>query len=205
MTRYYLALALLFALSVGVQAQERLPTISSDKMSEAQKKAAAEYVAARGPLTGPWQVLLRSPELINRVRPVSDYVRFNSTLSPRVSEFIILITARHWAQQYVWNSHHRPALEGGLKPAIAKAVAEGRRPQEMAEDEEVAYDFCTELQRNRNVSDATYARALSKFGERGIVDIVALIGHYTTVSMVLNTAGTPLPAGATPAFAPVSR
>jgi 4-carboxymuconolactone decarboxylase len=179
-----------------------MPPIPPEKMSEAQKKAAAEYTSARGPLTGPWNVLLRSPELVNRQRGVSDYVRFNSVLSPRLSEFIILITARHWAQQYVWNAHHPAALKGGLNPDIAKAVAEGRRPQQMAEDEEAAYDFSIELQRNHSVSDATYARALAKFGERGIVDMIGLTGHYTTISMVLNTARTGLPAGATPALTP---
>jgi 4-carboxymuconolactone decarboxylase len=202
MMKYPLALALSLAFSVNAQAQDRMPPIPAEKMSEAQKKAAAEYMTARGPLTGPWNVLLRSPELVNRQRGVSDYVRFNSVLSPRLSEFIILITARHWAQQYVWNAHHPAALKGGLNPDIAKAVAEGRRPQQMAEDEEAAYDFCIELQRNHTVSDATYARALSKFGERGIVDMIGLTGHYTTISMVLNTSRTPLPAGATAALTP---
>jgi 4-carboxymuconolactone decarboxylase len=202
MIRYVLVLGLLLSFCVGVQAQDRLPPIPAEKMTEAQKKAVEEYTAARGPLTGPWNVLLRSPELINRQRGVSDYVRFNSVLSPKLSEFIILITARHWAQQYVWNAHHPAALKGGLNPDIAKAVAEGRRPQQMAEDEEVAYDFIIELQRNHSVSDATYARALAKYGERGIVDMIGLTGHYTTISMVLNTARTGLPAGATPALTP---
>jgi 4-carboxymuconolactone decarboxylase len=202
MIRYALLLVLFLSLCSTVQAQDRLPPIPPEKMSDAQKKAAAEYMAARGPLTGPWNVLLRSPELINRQRGVSDYVRFNSVLSPKLSEFVILITARHWAQQYVWNAHHPAALKGGLNPEIAKAVAEGRRPQQMAEDEEAAYDFSIELQRNHGVSDATYARALAKFGERGIVDIIGLTGHYTTISMVLNTARTGLPAGATPALTP---
>jgi 4-carboxymuconolactone decarboxylase len=205
MMKYPLALALSLAFSVDAPAQDRMPPIPPEKMSEAQKKAAAEYTAARGPLTGPWNVLLRSPELVNRQRGVSDYVRFNSVLSPRLSEFVILITARHWAQQYVWNAHHPAALKGGLNPDIAKAIAEGRRPQQMAEDEEAAYDFCIELQRNHTVSDATYARALSKFGERGIVDMIGLTGHYTTISMVLNTSRTPLPAGATAALTPLPR
>ena len=202
MTRHVLAIGLLLSFGVGLQAQDRLPPIPAEKMTEAQKKAAAEYTAARGPLTGPWNVLLRSPELINRQRGVSDYVRFNSVLSPKVSEFIILITARHWAQQYVWNAHHPAALKAGLNPDIAVAVAEGRRPRQMAEDEEIAYDFAIELQRNHSVSDATYARALAKYGERGIVDMIGLTGHYTTISMVLNTARTGLPAGATPALTP---
>lgn len=202
MFTYALALVLSLVFSMNAHAQDRLPPIPAEKMSEAQKKAAAEYMAARGPLTGPWNVLLRSPEIVNRARAVSDYLRFNSALPPRLSEFIILITARHWAQQYVWNAHYEPALKGGLNPDIAKAVAEGRRPQPMADDEEAVYDFCTELHRNHSVSDATYGRALSKFGERGIIDMIGLSGHYTTISMVLNTARTPLPAGATPALAP---
>ena len=171
-------------------------------MTDTQKKAATDHAAARGALTGPWAVLLRSPELVNRARPLSDYLRFNSGLPPRLTEFVILITARQWTQQYEWNAHHTLAMKGGLKPDIAKAVSEGRRPQHMAEDEEIAYDLSMELLTNHSISDATYARALSKFGEQGIVDMVSLSGWYTLVAMVLNTARTPLPAGATPGIAP---
>jgi 4-carboxymuconolactone decarboxylase len=182
-----------------------MPPIPADKMTDAQKKAVAEFTAARGTLSGPWVALLRSPEVVNRARLLSDYLRFNSSLPPRLSEFIILITARQWAQQYEWNAHHPLALKGGLNPEIAKAVAEGRRPQHMAEDEEAVYDFCIELHRNHSVSDATYARALSKLGEQGIIDMIGLNGWYTLVAMVLNTARTPLPASATPALAPFPR
>jgi 4-carboxymuconolactone decarboxylase len=143
--------------------------------------------------------------MVNRARALSDYLRFNSSLPPRLSEFVILITARQWAQPYEWNAHHTLALKGGLNPEIAVAVAEGRRPQQMADDEQTVYDFCTELHVNQSVSDATYARALSTFGERGIIDMIGLSGWYTTVSMVLNTVRTPLPAGATPGLAPLPR
>lgn len=205
MMKYPLAFALSLAFSLNAQAQDRMPPIPAEKMSEAQQKAAAEYTAARGPITGPWNVLLRSPEMINRARALSDYVRFNSSLPPRLSEFVILITAREWAQPYEWNAHHVLALKGGLNPEIAKAVADGRRPQQMADDEEAVYDFCTELHVNHSVSDATYARALAKFGERGIVDMIGLTGWYTMVSMVLNTARTPIQPGATPMLAPLPR
>ena len=193
-----LATAVLFllALTTGARAQERMAPIPKDKMSDAQKKAAAEFEAARGTLTGPWQVMLRSPDMINRARALSDYLRFKSSLPPRLSELVILITAREWAQQYEWNAHHPLALKGGLDPAIAKAVGEGRRPEKMADDEAILYDFCIELHRNRSVSDATYARAVGKFGEQGVVDVVGLSGWYTLVAMVLNTARTPLPDGA---------
>ena len=205
MIKYPLACVLSLAFCMNAQAQDRMPPIPAEKMSEAQKKAVAEYMAARGPLTGPWIALLRSPEIVNRARALSDYLRFNSSLPPRLSEFVILITARQWAQPYEWNAHHTLALKGGLNPDIAKAVAEGRRPQQMAEDEEAVYDFCIELHGNHSVSDATYARALSKFGERGIIDMIGLSGYYTMISMVLNTVRTPLPAGATPGLAPLPR
>lgn len=200
-----LGLLLVVAPNTSAEAQERMPPIPAEKLSDAQRKAKAEFEAARGSVSGPWAVILRSPEMLNRARGLSDYLRFNSSLPPRLSEFVILITAREWTQQYEYNAHHPLAMKGGLNPEIAKAVAEGRRPEKMAEDEAALYDFCIELHRNRSVSDATYARALAKFGEQGIVDAIGLSGWYTLVAMVLNTARTPLPAGATPGMAPFPR
>ena len=199
------AVLLLFSFTTNASAQNRMLPIPADRMTEAQKKAAAEFEAARGTLSGPWAVILRSPEMINRARSLSDYLRFNSSLPPRLSEFVILITAREWTQQYEWNAHHPLAVKGGLNPEIAKAVADGRRPEKMADDEAALYDFCIELNRHRSVSDATYARALAKFGEQGLVDAIGLSGWYTLVAMVLNTARTPLPADAAPALAPFPR
>jgi len=205
MTKYAWLVVFCLGCSTGAFAQERMPPIPADKMTDAQKKAAAEHTGARGALTGPWNVLLRSPEIVGRVRGLSDYVRFNSALPPRLSEFVILITARQWSQPYEWNAHLPLAVKGGLNPEIAKAIADGRRPQGMADDEEAMYDFCIELQRNHSVSDATYARAVSKFGEKGLVDAIGLMGHYTLIAMALNTARTPLPPGAPPPLAPFPR
>ena len=199
------AVFFVFSFTINAAAQSRMLPIPADRMTEAQKKAAAEFEAARGALSGPWAVILRSPEMINRARGLSDYLRFNSSLPPRLSEFVILITAREWTQQYEWNAHHPLAVKGGLNPEIAKAVADGRRPEKMADDEAALYDFCIELHRHRSVSDATYARALATFGEQGLVDAIGLSGWYTLVAMVLNTARTPLPAGAAPALAPFPR
>ena len=204
-SRLAIAALVLLALTAGARAQERMKPIPKDKLTDAQKKAAAEFEAARGALTGPWAVMLRSPEMINRARGLSDYLRFKSSLPPRLSELVILITAREWAQQYEWNSHHPLALKGGLDPAIAKAVAEGRRPEKMADDEAILYDFCIELHHNHSVSDATYARAVAKFGEQGVVDAVGLSGWYTLVAMVLNTARTPLADGIAPPLPPLPR
>ena len=191
--------------SVGLQAQNRMPPIPDEEMTEAQKEAVEEFRAARGEPGGPWSVILRSPELLNRLRGVSDYLRFNSSLPPRRSEFVILITAREWTQNYEWAAHYPLALEGGLSPDIAAAVADGRRPEGMADDEKALYDFCTALHRDGRVSDSIYVRALAEFGEQGIVEMVGLSGYYTLIAMVLNTARIPLRPNATPALEPFSR
>ncbi len=189
---------IVFGLAFGrpAGAQDRMPPIPADKLTTAQKQAVEDYKKSRGgEVAGPWAVLTRSPELMSRTRVLSDYLRFQSTLPPRLSEFVILMTARAWGQNYEWNAHHPLALKGGLNPEIAKAVAEGRRPAQMAEDETSLYDLIQELLRNRTVSDSTYARAVSKFGEQGVVDAVSISGYYTMIGMLLNTARTPLAGG----------
>ena len=204
--RVALAVACCLAQCVNAGAQDRLPPIPADAMTDAQKKAVAEFVAARGAnISGPFVPMLRSPEVMTRARAMGDYLRYKSVLPPRLSEFVILITARQWTQQYEWDTHYSLALNAGIGVESAKAVAEGRRPEHMAADEELVYDFSTELQRNQSVSDATYARMLAKFGEQGIIDTVGIVGYYTFLGMVLNTARTPVPAGAAPALMPFPR
>src|SRR5947199_2005255 len=195
---YALVSCFALAFSPAGFAQERMGPIPAAKMTDAQKKAAADHTAARGSLTGPWTVLLRSPELMGRVRGLSDYVRFNSVLPPRLSEFVILITARQWSQAYEWSAHYPLAVKGGLNPEIAKAIGDGRRPHGMAEDEEALYDFCTELLQNRSVSDASYGRAIAKFGGQGILDAIGLMGHYSLIGVGLHTARTPISPGGPP-------
>jgi len=207
MTRRTIALALcLTGWTMTARAQDRLPPIPESQQTEAQKKAIAEFTAARKTgISGPFVPLLRSPEVMNRARAMGDYLRFNSVLPPRLSEFAILITARYWTQNYEWDAHNQLALQGGLSADIIKAIADGRRPDKMAADEEALYTFCDELHRNQSISDATYARAVSTFGEQGVIDIVGISGYYTLLAMVLNTARTPVPAGHTPALAPFPR
>jgi 4-carboxymuconolactone decarboxylase len=190
----------------SVSAQDRMPPISPDRMTEAQRKAVEEFKAARNAnISGPFVPLLRSPEVMNRARAMGDYLRFKSVLPPRLSEFAILITAREWTQNYEWDAHHRLALQAGLPPETAQALAEGRRPERMTDDEAALYEFCTELHRSKSVSDATYARAAARFGEQGVIDMICISGYYTLLAMVLNTARTPLPAGRPPALTPLPR
>ena len=175
---------------------DRLPPLAADAMSEEQSKAAAELAAGpRGGVRGPFIPLLRSPELLGRLQKVGEVLRYRSSLAPRLNELVMLIVAREWTQQFEWQIHLPLAVQAGLKPEIAAAVAEGRRPRGMAEDEGVAWDFCNELLRTHGVSDATYAHAVVLLGERGLIDLIGLVGYFTTVSMVMNVAHTPPPQG----------
>ena len=197
-----LAAILLATSAFAAGAQDRMPPLPKEQLTEEQAQALAEFVAARGQPTGPWNVLLRSPELMKRTRGLSDYLRFESPLPGYLREFVILMTARQWGQSYEWNAHYPLALDEGFSAEMAQAIAEGRRPEGMVEEEAILYDFCMELQRNHSVSDATYERALERFGEQGVVETVSLVGYYTMIAMILNTARTPLPADAKPALAP---
>ena len=116
-------------------------------MTAAQRAAVAEFKAARSvDISGPFVPLLRSPEVMTRARAMGDYLRYKSSLPPRLSEFVILLTARRWTQQYEWNAHQALALQGGLRADIVAAVAEGRRPERLADDEEAVYALWDELQ-----------------------------------------------------------
>ena len=187
-------------------AQDRLPPIPPDKMTAEQKKAVEEFAAARNaPLSGPFIPMLRSPEVMTRARAMGDFLRYKSSFPPRLSEFVILMTARQWTQQYEWNTHYDIAIKAGVKVEVAKAIAEGRRPEGLAEDEQILYDFCSELQHNGTVTDATYARMLSKFGETGIIDGAGIVGYYSFLAIMLNIARTPADPSAAPILTPFPR
>ena len=200
------ALASLAIVAAPAAAQDRMPPIPADKLTDAQKKAVEEFKAARSAdVTGPFVPLLRSPEVMNRARAMGDYLRFRSSLPPRLSEFVILMVSRRWTQQYEWNAHKPLALQGGLRADIVDAIAEGRRPDRMAADEEALYSLVDDVHRNQSVSDAVYANAVSKVGEQGVIDTLGITGYYTLLAMVMNTTRTPLPAGAKPGLTPFPR
>ena len=196
----FAGLVLILTSAMTATAQDRMPPIPNDQMTDDQKRAVEEFKKARDTTRfgGPFVPLLRSPEMLSRARNVGDYVRFNSVLPPRLSEFVILITARHWTQQYEWSAHAQIAERAGLRPDIIAAVANERRPDTMADDEATVYDFCTELLHTQGVSDPTYARAVSLFQEKGIIDTIGIVGYYSMLAMVMNTARTPLREGVSP-------
>ena len=174
--------------------QDRMPPLSLEAMNDDQRKAAEELIAGpRKGVKGPFIPLIRSPELMDRLQKVGEYLRFKSSLEPRISEFIMLIVSREWTQHFEWFTHVPLGSKAGLRSDVIAALAEGRRPHGMPDDEEIAYDFCDELHRTRGVSETTYARAVKRFGENGVLDIIGVLGYFTTVSMVMNVAHTPPP------------
>lgn len=200
MLRFACAAALtLFLGGEAAMAQDRMPPLAPEKYSDQQKKAAEEFLAARKvPVFGPFLPLMRSPEVMNQARAMGDYLRYRSTIGTTLSELVILVTAREWTQDYEWYVHYPIALKAGIKKEIADAVADGRRPEGMSEDEAMVYDFSLELHRNKRVSDATYGRAVKRFGEQGVIDLTAINGYYTFLAMTMNTTRMPIPADGKP-------
>lgn len=176
-------------MSTAANAAERFPVLAPEAMTPAQKAVADRIVSGpRKSLGGPFNAWLRSPELADRLQQVGEHIRFGSSVPRKLNEFAILITARAWNAKFEWYAHYPLALQAGLAPAVAAELAQGQRPSAMAADEAVVYDFCTELRRDKSVSDATYAAALRLLGEQGVVDLIALSGYYDLVSMTLNVA-----------------
>jgi 4-carboxymuconolactone decarboxylase len=152
---------------------------------------------------GPFNALLRSPDVADRVQRVGEYVRFQTTIPAPLNEMAILITGRFWSAQFEFWAHTRLARTAGLPDPIIEAIAAGRRPATMSGDERIVYDFCTELFRDKRVSDATFQAVVGRFGEQGVIDLIAATGYYSIVSMVLNVDRYPLPDGEPPPLKPL--
>jgi 4-carboxymuconolactone decarboxylase len=174
---------------------DRMPQIPEDQWTVEQTQAAAEFTRMRGQqVFGPFAVMLRSPEVMLRAAAMGDYMRYRTSLPPALNELVILITARHWSQRFEWYVHQPMALKAGLAPEIVAAVSKGRRPEAMSSDETIVYDFSTELLRLQSVSDTTYAKAVERFAEQGVIDLIGVAGYYSFLSMMMNTARTAVPA-----------
>jgi 4-carboxymuconolactone decarboxylase len=187
---------------------DRMPPIAPQALSQAQKEVVANaFGGGAAPAAGPYVAWLRSPVVLSGRKIVGDYLlAYKGALSPKLTEIAILMTARHWTQQYIWHSHITLAKKAGVREDIMAAIADGRRPANIGEDEAVIYDFCDELLRTQSVSDATYARALKHLGgEQGVVEAVAAVGHWASNAMLMNTVRLPLPAGSAAPLKPFPR
>jgi len=172
------------------QDNARFPALQAEQLTPEQR-AWADSIAAP-PRNGkfgnaPYRAYIRSPELAKRLSNLSDYLRWNSSLPARLSEFAILITARQWSQQYEWHAHYPLAIKAGLDVNVINDLAHGRRPSGMKPDEAALYDFATQLYRDKNVTDSAYQAAVAQLGERGVMDVIGIIGYYDLVSMTLIT------------------
>jgi 4-carboxymuconolactone decarboxylase len=182
---------------------DRFPPLKYEQMTPEQKAMIDHLLSGeRGTVTGPFNVLLRSPEMGDLAQRFGAEMRYHSSIPRKLNEFAILITARHWNSQYEWYAHHRDGLKYGLEPAAVDALAAGKKPT-MDADEQVIYNFCTELLNTKQVSDATFNATKAKFGERGVVDLIGTIGYYNMVSMILNVDRYPLPDGEKPQLKPL--
>ncbi len=182
---------------------DRFAPLTYDQMTPAQQAMIDHLLTGeRTSLGGPFNILLRSPEMGDTAQQFGASMRFHAALPKPALETVIILTARYWMAQFEWTAHKRAALQAGVSPAIVDAIATGKRPSGMDPDLEAAYNFTSELLKNKQVSDATFAAAKTRFGEKGVVDMIALNGWYSMVSMALNVDRYPV---AQPELQPLSR
>jgi 4-carboxymuconolactone decarboxylase len=183
---------------------DRFKPLKYDQMTPEQKTMVDHLLAGeRGGVRGPFNVLLRSPEVGDLGAQFGGAMRFRTGLPADVREVIIIMTGRYWMAQYEWNSHKAAALQNGVKPGVVDAIAQGKRPSGMPPDMELAYNLIDELLTTHQVTDATFKAAKDKYGEKGVFDMIGLSGWYGLVSMVLNVDRYPLPEGVQPDLKPL--
>lgn len=180
-------------------AETRFPVLDPASYTVQQREVAEALTAGpRGGVRGPFNPLLRSPALCNLIQQLGAYIRFSTSIPAPLNEIAICMAGRKWGAQYEFYSHRRFAIEAGVEPSVIDAIAEGTRPAELKSDEELVYNFVTELLGTGEVLDTHYKPIFERFGERGVMDLVGAVGYYSMMSMVLNVAQVPLPEGATP-------
>jgi 4-carboxymuconolactone decarboxylase len=177
-------------------AAERLPMSPLGSLDEAQRAAAQALIdGPRKGVYGPFVPLLRSPVLLERMAGVGEYLRFDSVLDPRIRELATCQVARHAGNQFEWTMHAPLAISAGVAPEAIEALRQGATPRPLAPDEQDAVDFARELLASHGVSDLAYRAALARWGERGVVELTALVGYFVAVSWLMNVARTPARAG----------
>ena len=191
------AIGLLLTGSAFALTGERMAEIPRDQMTPAQRAVADAIMSGpRQKMSGPFNAWLRNPELADRLQKVGEYVRFNTSLDKRLNEMAIIMTAQYWGSQYEWYAHAPLAIKAGLDPEIVAALGVGNKPEKMKDDEAIVWEFTTQLRRDHGVNDAIYAKAVEKFGENGVMDLVGVNGYYDVVAMTLNVAHVSPPANA---------
>ncbi len=180
----------------------RIPLIPFDDLSDEQKRVYnAIKSGPRGVVQGPLKVWLESPELADKSQALGAFCRYDTTLPPRLSELAIITTGAHWKAGFEWHVHAPIALEAGIDAEVVDAIREGREPALTKQDEQVVYAFTTQMLRNREVSDETYAKAVDVLSYRSVVDLVGILGYYGLISMTIKAFEVPVPEGSEEPFA----
>ncbi len=179
--------------------EKRFPQLTVEQLNPEQRQVADEVlkVSSLG-IQGPYNVMLRSPAMAQRMVALLDYLRFNTSVPRRLNEFAILIQSRLWTSQVEWKAHYPLAIKAGLSEGVAADLQAGRRPAAMQPDEAAVYDLCMDLSTRHAVSDQALAEARKYLNDQQIVDLVTLSGTYVTVAMLLATGDEPTPDGSKP-------
>jgi 4-carboxymuconolactone decarboxylase len=165
----------------------RLPALDQTQMNKRQIEVYRDIASGpRGNVRGPLAIWLHRPDLADKAQQLGQYCRYDSSLSPRLSELAILTTARIWDAAFEWQAHVPHARAAGVDDAVIDALANDRAPEFAAEDEALVYEFTHELNLERGVSDALYARAIAVLGKDGTVDLVGVLGYYSLISMTIK-------------------
>ena len=181
--------------------EKRFPQLTLEQLTEAQKPLGEQIVKVSSVgLGGPYNALLRSPVLGQRIFDLLAYLRWNTSVDLRLNEFAILIVGRHWRSQVEWFAHGPIAAKAGLSPDIIAELKANKRPANMKPDEDAVYDFVTEMIRNKAVSDATFKRTKELLGEQQVVDLTMTAGTYVSIAMLLAMAEENVPPGKEPPF-----
>ena len=176
-----------------IMTADRMPPLADEAMTDEQRRCAREIASGpRGGVYGPFVPLLRSPELAGHAQRMGEYLRYRSSIGT-LSELAILVVARAWSQRVEWSIHAPIALGVGIAAETIAAIASGKEPRGLPDDQQVVYDFCRELCTDKSVSDATYERTKARFGDKGIIDLAGINGYYTLLAMVMNIARTSVP------------
>lgn len=179
----------------------RMSFPSPEALNADQRRVYDKVIAGRrGKIVGPLRAALHSPELADRWQALGEFLRYNTSLTPRQSELAILVTGRACQSPFEWYAHAAEGRKAGIEPTVIEALLAQRVPEGLAADDRIVVEVARELNAYNTISDATYADALERFGERTLVELTALVGYYTMVAMTLNAHEIPLPEGEQPAF-----
>jgi 4-carboxymuconolactone decarboxylase len=173
----------------------RLAPLDHASLSDEQKQVFEAIAGRRGVVPPPMQILLRSPELADKAQALGQFLRFRTWLAPRLSELAIMVTARHWGSQYEWAAHKQPSLDAGISEDNLAAIAERRAPSFAETDEQVVYEFAQTILAKHTMPQALYDRAVAVLGEKGIVELIGIIGFYDLIAIVLGVFDVDLPEG----------